>query len=113
VLGRYLVPNDRWSTVTPVVLPGRDDHSPAKAEGLLRKAFLHASFEPEVVDAVRELDWRKVGFRAGTDLANRYVTPDKVGGPMFHVRVRFAKPVAGPIAIGSGRYRGMGVFAVE
>lgn len=26
-------------------------------------------------------------------------------------RIRFAKPLGGPVAIGSGRHRGMGVFA--
>jgi CRISPR-associated protein Csb2 len=113
VLRRYIEASDRWSTVTPVVLPGHDDRSARKAERLLRKAFLQAGFEPEVVDTIQELEWRKVAFRAGADLANRYLPPDKVSGPMFHVRVRFAKPLVGPIAIGSGRHRGMGVFAVE
>lgn len=113
VLQRYVMTSDHWSTVTPVVLPGHDDRSPRKAERLLRKAFLQAGFEPEVVDAIKEIEWRKVGFRAGVDLASRYLPPDKVSGPMFHVRVRFAEPLAGPVAIGSGRYRGMGVFAVQ
>ncbi|WP_437594900.1 type I-G CRISPR-associated protein Csb2 [Sorangium sp. So ce1000] len=113
VVLRYVTASDHWSTVTPVVLPGHDDRSPRKAERLLRKAFLQAGFEPEVVDAIKEIEWRKVGFRAGADLANRYLPPDKVSGPMFHVRVRFAEPIAGPVAIGSGRYRGMGVFAVQ
>ncbi len=113
VLRRYVEASDRWSTVTPVVLPGYDDRSARKAERLLRKAFVQAGLEPEVVDGIEELDWRKVGFRAGTDLASRYLPPDKVSGPMFHVRVRFAKQLTGPIAIGSGRHRGMGVFAVE
>ncbi len=113
VLRQYTAMSDRWSTVTPVVLPGHDDGSPQKAEHLLRKAFLQAGFEPEVVDSVQELEWRNVGFRAGLDLASRYLRPDKVRGPMFHVRVRFARPLVGPMAIGSGRHRGMGVFAVE
>ncbi|MGK3997485.1 type I-G CRISPR-associated protein Csb2 [Sorangium sp. So ce1024] len=113
VLQRYIMASDHWSTVTPVVLPGHDDRSPRKAERLVRKAFLQAGFEPEVIDAIKELEWRKVGFRAGVDVASRYLPPDKVSGPMFHVRVRFAEPLAGPVAIGSGRYRGMGVFAVQ
>ena len=66
-----------------------------------------------MVDGIRELEWRNVGFRAGSEAATRYLVPDKVSGPLFHVRVRFAKPVVGPLAIGSGRHRGMGVFAVE
>lgn len=111
VLPHYRATSDCWSTVTPVVLPGHDDHSGKKAERLLRTAFLQAKFEPEVVDSIRELAWQREGFRAGVDLASRYLAPDKVRGPQFHVRVRFATRVSGPIAIGSGCHRGMGVFA--
>jgi CRISPR-associated protein Csb2 len=113
VLGNYVERSERWSTVTPVILPGHDDRSARKAERLLRRAFLQAGFEPEVVDSIQEIEWRKVGFRAGVDLASRYVPPDKVTGPLFHVRVRFSTPRIGPIIVGSGRHRGMGIFAIE
>jgi CRISPR-associated protein Csb2 len=113
VLEQYVGASDWWSTVTPVILPGHDDRSPAKQERLLIKAFLQAGFEKEVLGKIQSLDWQKVGFRAGTDLAHRYLAPDRVSGPMFHVRVRFGRPIRGPLAIGSGRYRGMGVFAVH
>lgn len=112
VLGNYVGKSDRWSTVTPVVLPGHDDHCPRKAERLLRKAFLQAGFEPEVLDGIRELEWRKTAFRPGVEHAARYLRPDKVSGPLFHVRVRFGRERSGPIAIGSGRHRGLGVFAL-
>ncbi|MBX5484649.1 MAG: type I-U CRISPR-associated protein Cas5/Cas6 [Myxococcaceae bacterium] len=113
VLKRYTAASTRWSTVTPVVLPGYDDGSRKKAEKLLRNAFAHAGFEREVLESIQTLEWRRVGFRVGTELAARYLPPDKVVGPHYHVRVRFAREVAGPLAIGSGRFRGMGVFAAE
>jgi CRISPR-associated protein Csb2 len=113
VLGRYAATADAWATVTPVVLPGYDDGQLRKAERLVKRAFAQAGFEPEVVASIRELELRKVGFHAGVEHASRYLPPDKVSGPMFHVRVRFSSPIAGPLSIGSGRYRGMGVFAVE
>jgi CRISPR-associated protein Csb2 len=113
VVRQYVEPSTVWSTVSPVVLPGHDDHRDCKTERLLRRAFLHAGLEREIVESIRELSWRKAGFRAGTDFATRYFAPDKVRGPMFHVRVGFATPFTGPLAIGSGRYRGMGVFARE
>jgi CRISPR-associated protein Csb2 len=113
VVQRYVAASDRWSTVTPVVLPGHDDRSATKAEHLLRRAFLQAGFETEIVSGIQELEWRQVGFRPGVDLASRYLPPDKVHGPLFHVRVRFSSPHTGPIAIGSGRHRGMGIFATE
>lgn len=111
VLQRYLTRSALWATVTPVVLPGHDDGSPSKAHALLRKAFLHAGFPQEVVNSIEELEWRRSGFIAGTEHASRYHLPDKVNGPTFHVRVRFGTPVVGPIAVGSGRHRGLGLFA--
>lgn len=102
-----------WSTVTPVTWPGHDDRDEAKAEGLLRKAFLQAGFSPELVNTIEELDWRPVGFRAGVDLADRYLRPEQLSGRQYHVRVRFAHPIRGPLAVGAGRYRGLGVFAAE
>jgi CRISPR-associated protein Csb2 len=113
VLSRYVACSDTWSTVTPVVLPGHDDRDGRKAEKLLRRAFLQAGLAPEVVDGVRDLEWRPTGFRPGVEHVARYLVPDRLVGPRFHVRVRFGSRVAGPLAIGSGRHRGMGVFAIE
>lgn len=113
VLRKYVDQSSRWSTVTPVVLPGHDDRSDAKGEKLLRKAFLQAGLTAEVVDEIEELDWRPVGFRPGLEHASRYALPDKVHGPRYHVRVRFRSPIVGPLAVGSGRHRGLGVFAAE
>jgi CRISPR-associated protein Csb2 len=112
VVKQYVGASTTWVTVAPVVLPGHDDRSGRKAEALLLKAFLQAGFDRTVVDAIAELEWRKVGFVAGTAHAARYLCPDKVHGPMFHVRVRFGSPVHGPIAVGSGRHRGLGTFAI-
>jgi CRISPR-associated protein Csb2 len=113
VLKQYVGVSTTWVTVAPVVLPGHDDRSERKAEALLRKAFVQAGFERAVVDAITQLEWRKVGFESGTAHADRYLCPDKVRGPMFHVRVRFGSPVSGPISIGSGRHRGLGVFVTS
>lgn len=113
VLDQYTRPSTDWSSVTPVVLPGHHDRSARKAEGLLRRAFLQAGLAPEIVASIEELEWRDVGFRPGLDLARRYLPPDKITGPQFHVRVRFPRPIAGPISIGSGRHRGLGTLASE
>jgi CRISPR-associated protein Csb2 len=113
VLRQYVCESRLWSTVTPVIWPGHDDHDARKAEGILRKAFMQAGLSPELIAAIEELDWRPVGFRAGVDLADRYRAPDKIRGRQYHVRVRFSHPIRGPLAIGAGRYRGLGVFAAE
>lgn len=91
--------------------PGHDDRDAKKAEAILRRAFIDAGLSEELVAAIRELDWRSAGFRAGVYLASRYTRPDKLRGQLSHVFVRFAQPIPGPLAIGAGRYRGFGLFA--
>ncbi|CAI4031439.1 CRISPR-associated protein Csb2 [Nitrospira tepida] len=137
----YVEPADTWATVTPVVLPGYDDPSHyrrrlkkgveaeeqkrllerlnERIDGLLRNAIVQAGFSKELADHA-ELEWRKVGFWAGTDLADRYGVPDHLKRfPRIHVRLRWCdtqnRPVAvpGPICLGGGRFYGLGLFAAE
>lgn len=122
-----------WSTVTPVILPGYDDPAHlrkklksttdsftqknlleklnARVLHLLQKAFLQAGFAKELVNQL-QLDWGSAGFRAGVDLAHKYVRPANLNKfPAYHVQVRFPMAFQGPLAIGAGRYRGFGLFA--
>lgn len=102
-----------WSTVTPVLLPGFDDRDRGKCERLLWRAFEQAGLAPEAL-AGATADWRGVGYRAGVDPAWKYQPADEAKHwPRYHVRVRFARPVAGPLAVGAGRYRGFGLFAAD
>lgn len=130
-----------WSTVTPVILPGYDD--PAhfrrrlkqgisaeeqkrllarldnRIDGLLRKAITQAGISKDLADNA-SLEWRKVGFWAGTELADRYRVPKHLERfSRFHVRLQWCdankKPIEifGPICIGGGRFYGLGLFAAE
>ena len=132
VLKQYVDESKTWSTVTPVILPGFDDPSnlrkklkgvrdadtqqrylaklDARIEELLRKSFRQAGFSDELMNDA-ELNWREVGFQAGVDLASRYIPPENVANARrVHVRVRFPNAIRGPIAVGSGRFRGFGLF---
>jgi CRISPR-associated protein Csb2 len=126
-----------WSTVTPVVLPGYDDTGgirrrlnkqrdsdaqkrllerlERRTNRLLQAAFIQAGLPRELIEVSDlKLEWRPVGFRAGVDLAGRYQLPESsVKRPTYHVCVRFPTPIRGPLAIGAGRYRGLGLFAPE
>ncbi len=135
----YTRPAASWATVTPVVLPGYDD--PAhyrrrlkrgtdlkeqkqllgrlndRVESLLRRAITQAGLSQVLADRA-ELEWRKVGFWPGTDLAQRYGVPDHLRRfPRFHVRINWrdanGRPVQvrGPVCIGGGRFCGLGLFA--
>jgi len=136
----YTEPATTWATVTPVVLPGYDDPEHLRRrlkdgnvsseqqgrilerlsnriEGLLRKAIVHAGFPQELADHA-ELDWRKVGFWPGTDLADRYGVPDHLKRfPRFHVRIEWRNrrneriEIRGPVCLGGGRFYGVGLFA--
>lgn len=133
VLGKYVNPSTTWSTVTPVILPGFDDPDglrrklkkgqdaetqqrylarlEARTDELLRKSFEQAGYSREFVAQI-ELNWRNVGFHRGTELASRYLPPENLQqSPRVHVQVRFPSAVRGPISVGSGRFRGFGVFA--
>lgn len=111
VLRQYVEKANTWSTVTPVILPGHDDRDQAKSGKLLRTAFEQAGYEKELMNQV-ELEWRPVGYRAGVDLASRYLPPENLGNrPRYHVWTRFPNAIAGPVVVGGGRFRGFGVFA--
>ncbi len=141
VVQHYTRPASIWSTVTPVILPGYDDpahyrrrlkrgvnadeqrHLLARLDhridSLLRKAIIQAGFPIDLANNAT-LEWRKVGFWAGTELADRYRVPQHLERfPRFHVRLQWRdankKPVkiSGPICIGGGRFYGLGLFAAE
>jgi CRISPR-associated protein Csb2 len=128
-----------WATVTPVVLPGHDDrahyrrrlkhatsadeqkrlldHLGERIDGLLRKAIVQAGFGAELA-AHADLEWRKVGFWPGSDLADRYGVPDHIRRfPRYHVRLHWRDgskqpvQVPGPVCLGAGRFLGLGLFA--
>jgi CRISPR-associated protein Csb2 len=139
VVRQYTQPAAAWATVTPVVLPGYDDPShyrrrlkyrieaeeqkrllerlQDRAENLLRKAITQAGFSQVLADHA-EIEWSKVGFWPGTDLADRYGVPDHLKRfPRFHVRIQWRdaqnRPVQvnGPVCLGGGRFFGLGLFA--
>jgi CRISPR-associated protein Csb2 len=141
IVRRYMQPASVWATVTPVVLPGYDDTKhyrrrmeheieaeeqrellerlDLRIDGLLRKAITHAGFSKVLADNA-ELEWRKVGFWPGTELADRYGVPEHLKRfPRYHVRIQWrdtsceAVKIPGPVCLGGGRFYGLGLFAAE
>ena len=141
VVQSYMRTSSTWATVTPVVLPGYDD--PAhyrrrlkrgtsggeqkrllnclneRIEGLIRKAIAQAGFSQLLADSAG-IEWRKVGYWRGADLADRYGVPDHLMRfPRYHVRIQWCdekrRPVRinGPICLGGGRFYGLGLFAAD
>lgn len=129
-IARYIGPAQEWTTVTPLILPGYDDprglrrrlrqgvnaeeqrtlleRLDRRALELIWSAFHQAGWTQDALEGA-EVEYRKVGWIRGVDLAGNYELPP-IKFPRFHVRIRFARPIRGPLAIGAGRYRGMGLF---
>ena len=83
----------------------------ARTLALIWKAFHQAGWTADAL-AGTEVEYPAVGWFRGLDLAKKYELP-KLRFLRYHLRIRFSRPVAGPVVIGAGRYRGMGVFAAE
>lgn len=95
------------------------DRLDAEVQKLLIRAFAHAGVPSGLLSAEllergeAGLEWREVGFRAGVGRSREYRLGSGPVYPRYHVRVRFARAVSGPLAVGNGRYRGLGLFAAE
>ena len=111
-----------WASVTPVILPGHDDHKPEKTVKLIHKALAQCG-----IDQACEFEWSSFShFRKmlgahkyvrdesapnGKRMVN-YIRPDHLlEQTAVHLRIKFPKPVPGPIAIGAGRHCGFGLMA--
>ncbi|NLX54151.1 MAG: type I-U CRISPR-associated protein Cas5/Cas6 [Planctomycetaceae bacterium] len=113
VLRQYYKQSMTWSTVTPVILPIHEGYKPESAGKWIRMAFEQAGYASELI-ARSKIEWRRVGFRPGVDLASRYCPPKNLENkPRYQVRVSFPHCIPGPVVVGSGRFRGFGVFASE
>jgi CRISPR-associated protein Csb2 len=109
VLAAYLGPAEAWFTITPVILPGMDDHKHHKAERLIIKAVVQAGID---FAAVAEFALQKAPVWRGSLHPQQYHLPEHLRHlPRWHVRLRFRQPIGGPIAIGAGRHSGLGLFA--
>lgn len=108
VTARYLEKSVQWATVTPTVLPGRDDRRARKAYGLVLKALVQAGWTMPVA----EIHLQPEPIFPGAEMAWRYRVPRYLREfPRLHAIITFAQPIAGPLAIGGGRHIGLGIFA--
>lgn len=98
----------RWGTVTPMVLPGRDDHRSRKAVGLVLKALAQAGY----TTPVEEVALQAAPVFPGQEMAGRYRVPEYLKAyPRSHAIITFSEKVPGPVTLGSGRHVGIGIFA--
>ncbi len=107
-LGPYLDPAMKWSSVTPMLLPGHDDRRSRKAADLVRKALKQGGYDTSVVG----VDIQEGMTFAGGEAADSYRMAGHLRNwPRVHAVISFAEPVAGPLVIGTGRHYGLGLFS--
>lgn len=104
-LAGFSAPAPTWDTVTPVVLPrhvkrGRDRDS--AREQILREIAHRGLPVPEQIEDVEGAWDRFARDRPGHRI--------HAGKSAVGVRLRFAEPVAGPIALGANSHFGMGLM---
>jgi CRISPR-associated protein Csb2 len=128
----YLATADIWHTVTPVILPGHNDHKPEKTVKLIQRAL-----EQSGIETPCEFAWQSIPFLKHCLSAHKYDSQGKPtgyfrptylnGNTMVHLRLRFGRRkldgdaesewlpanVTGPIVVGAGRHCGFGLMAAE
>jgi len=116
VTRQYLGMSKTWASVTPIILPGHDDHKPAKTVKLIERALAQSEIAQRC-----QFTWSAIPFFNNCLTASKYdrngrrtgyYRPDHLNGlTAAHIRITFEHPVAGPIIIGAGRHCGLGVLA--
>lgn len=103
---RWTGPSTDWATVTPVIL----DRFPRRARTPLDELLTSIANAglPKPIEAAILAGPPVVGGA----LAGRLRGP-VVPGKRVHARLRFAVPVHGPVSVGRGRFRGVGLFLPE
>jgi len=114
----YTDPAINWASVTPVILPGHDDHKPDKTRRLIEKALSQSG-----VDRPCTFQWSAYSHFPKSFSAHKY---DKAKKPIGYLRPDHLQNltavhltltydheirVPGPLAIGAGRHCGFGLMA--
>ncbi len=118
----YLRESATWASVTPVILPGHDDHKPEKTRSLIRKALQQSGveqpceFEWSAFSQFRKMlpahKYRKDPNDPSKKILINYVRPDHLlDQTAVHLRLKFEHEVPGPLTLGAGRHCGFGLMA--
>lgn len=108
MIKRYTSPSKTWRSVTPVILPGTDKRKRRKAEAQILKTLAQAGYNESMI-----ADWnisKTPHWKNGLHAERYHIPPEFIGRGVWHLELEFKNKVAGPVAIGAGRFRGLGVM---
>jgi CRISPR-associated protein Csb2 len=103
-----------WASVTPMVLDRHPGSMKTNRDAAVRRmnATITAACRRIGLPAPVEIELSVAPFFKGSEDAKRFRrrngTTDR--RPLIHARLRFDEPVVGPVLLGAGRYRGLGLF---
>lgn len=117
VTRHYTRPSKVWHSVTPVILPGHDDHKPGKTRKLIDRALNDSG----IVNPCK-YEWNAMSRFRKSYSAHKYdrhkrptgyLRPDHLQSQTaVHLTLRFLDTeVSGPIVVGAGRHYGFGLMA--
>jgi CRISPR-associated protein Csb2 len=116
----YTQTANSWASVTPVILPGHDDHRPEKTRKLIEKALAQSGIEQPC-----EFEWSAFSRFRKSLSAHKYDKNKNVTGYLrpnylesqtaVHLTLRLDNGVRvpGPLVIGAGRHCGLGLMASQ
>ena len=109
VLARFRGVARRWTTATPVVLPGHDHRrGRPRTHRAVRRLLRHAGLDEALVEAVTLEPAPTVH---GSAHAPRYRRPVHLARyPCTHLTVQWVMPFTGPLALGAGTGYGLGLL---
>ncbi len=114
----YTQSANTWASVTPVILPGHDDHKPHKTRKLIETALAQSGIEqPCEFQWSAYSRWPKSFSAHKYDRNKRptgYIRPDHLlSQTALHLTLTFKYDLQtpGPIALGAGRHCGFGLMA--
>jgi CRISPR-associated protein Csb2 len=114
----YTEASNTWASVTPVILPGHDDHKPEKTRKLIEKALAQIGIKERC-----EFEWSALSQFPKSLSSHKYdrnrrptsyIRPNHLlTQTAVHLKLRFsdAIKVPGPLVIGAGRHCGFGILA--
>ena len=107
-----------WASVTPVILPGHNDHKPAKTVKLIEKALAQSAIEQPCTYEWRAVSWWPKSLSAHKYDRDKkptgYIRPDHLlSKTAVHLKLQFndGLNIPGPLVIGAGRHCGFGLMA--
>mgnify|MGYP001187645390 CR=1 FL=1 len=111
---RYLGPSRRWATVLPMVLDRYPKAKPGEElASIVAQSCVNIGLPKEAVEGLDVEVHKHATVRAAPSAPEvaRCLPEDSPhrGRPLVHLVLTFAAPVRGPLILGAGRYRGLGL----